>query len=68
MRKMFERELGGLPKEERERLMKVMNENPGLFSKMGASISEKIKNGVDKMSAARLVAEEFKTELSNLMK
>lgn len=60
--------MAGMPQAEQEKMLGLIEKNPELFAKIGTAIQEKIKSGTDQMTAAREVAEEFKDELSKVMK
>lgn len=68
MKKMMQRQMAGMPQAEQEKMLGLIEKNPELFAKIGTAIQEKIKSGTDQMTAAREVAEEFKDELSKVMK
>lgn len=66
MKKMLEKQMAGIPEEEKQRFIKMIEKNPELFSKIGASIEEKVKSGKTTIDAAKEVAGEFKDELSKI--
>ena len=67
MRKMLERQLKNVPKEQQEMVMKLVTENPELFKKINDEIQKEIKSGKEQMSAAMLVFARHKSELQQLM-
>lgn len=67
MKKMLERQLKSLPKDQQERMMKLITENPELFQKIATEIQAEIKRGKDQMSAAMLVFTKHKAEIQKVM-
>jgi len=65
---MLEKQLAGIPTEERERLIKLVSENPELFQKIASEVQEKVKSGKDQMSAMMEVMGSHKDELASLMR
>ncbi len=66
-KKLIERQLKNLPKDQQELVMKLVTENPELFKKINDEIQAEIKSGKEQMSAAMLVFSRHKSELQKLM-
>lgn len=66
-KKLVERQLKNLPKDQQELVMKLVTENPELFKKINDEIQAEIKSGKEQMSAAMLVFSRHKSELQKLM-
>jgi hypothetical protein len=67
MKKMLDKQLAGMPAADREKVMSAIEKNPELFTKVGAALQEKMKQGKSQMTAAMEVANEFKDELSKII-
>ena len=67
MRKMMERQLKNVPKEDQEKFMKLVTENPELFEKIAKEIKEEMDGGKEQMQAVMEVATRHKDELKGLM-
>ena len=67
MKTMLKKQLGGLPKDQQEMIMKAIDENPELFDKIGKEIKAKVKPGVNKQAASMSVMMAHKNELQKLM-
>jgi hypothetical protein len=63
LRKTLEAKLKDVPKEEQEKLLKIVQDNPEFFQKVALEIQEKMKAGQDQMSAAMEVMQKYKDEL-----
>ena len=67
MKKMLKSQLKGVPEAEQERIIKVVQENPELFQKIGLKIQEKMKGGKEQMAATMEVMQEFQDDLKKIM-
>ena len=67
MRKMLERQLKGMPKEEQEKIITLVTKNPDLFQKIAMEIQEKVKTGKGQTEAAMEVMKAHQAELSAIM-
>lgn len=65
-KQMLKRQLAQLPAGEQERVMKLVEEHPELFKKIGEALQKKLAEGKDQMAAAMEIAKEFQTELAAL--
>ena len=68
MKKMLKSQLKGVPEVEQEKILKVVSENPELFTKIAKEIQEKIKAGQDQMSASMAVMSQYQNELKDILK
>lgn len=57
----------GVPAEEQEKMLGMIEKNPELFQKIAREIQEEIKAGADQMSATMKVAQKYQEELKGLM-
>jgi len=67
IRKMLASKMKGVPREEQDKIIKLVTENPELFQKIGTEIQEKIKEGKDQMAAAMEVMRSHKDEIEKIM-
>ncbi len=63
MKKMLESKMKGMPKEEQEKIINMITNNPELFQKIGVEIQEKMKAGRSQMDAAMEVMKMHEEEL-----
>ena len=66
MRKMVQSQMKGIPAEEQERILEIIQKNPALFQNIALEAQAAIKSGKDQMSAVRDVLEKYKDQLSSL--
>lgn len=70
MRKMLERQLKNVPKEDQEKMIAMITKNPDFFQKIAAEIKAKMDgaNGqkMDQMQATREVMGKYEAELRAL--
>jgi len=57
----------GVPDEQVDMFIKMMEKNPELFKTIAAEIQEKTKSGMNQMDAAMLVMKKYETELKKLV-
>ncbi len=64
IKKMAERQLKSLPKDQQEMIMKLLENNPELFTKMAKEVEHKTKKeGKDQMLAMMEVGKKYQKEL-----
>lgn len=67
MKAMLKQQLKALPQEQRDMIIRAVEENPKLFETIAKEIQEKIKKGVDKQTAAMQVMMSHQNELRQAM-
>lgn len=67
MKKMLQRQLKNMPKDQAEMIMTLVEKNPELFKKIGDEIKAKTKNGIDQQTAAMSVMMAHKDEIQKAM-
>ena len=67
LKKMLGKQLAGMPEEEQEKMLSMIEKNPELFQKMALEIQGKIKEGRDQMSATLEVSQKYQSELKRVM-
>ena len=68
LKKMLGKQLAGMPEEEQEKMLSMIEKNPELFQKMALEIQGKIKGGKDQMTATLEVTQKYQSELSETLK
>ncbi|MCH7597502.1 hypothetical protein IID27_00460 [Patescibacteria group bacterium] len=68
LKKMLGKQLAGMPEEEQEKMLSMIEKNPELFQKMAFEIQGKIKGGKDQMTATLEVTQKYQAELSETLK
>lgn len=66
MRKMLERQLKGVPKEEQEKMIGMISKNPEFFQKIALEVKAKMDGGKDQMSATMEVMKSHEEELRKI--
>ena len=56
-----------VPKDQQEKILKLVSENPELFQKIGSEVQEKMKQGKDQMTATIEVMKAHQDELRGIM-
>lgn len=64
---MLKSKLKGLPPQQQEVMMKLVEENPEFFKKLGEEIKRKQKEGKGEMEASMEVMRKHQAELQKLM-
>lgn len=57
----------GVPEEQIDMFLKMMEKDPELFKKIAEEIQHKVKSGQDQMKAGMEVMQKYQTELKKLM-
>ena len=66
MRKMLESKMKGIPQDQQEKMMTMIEKNPELFQKIALDMQEEMKKGKSEMDAAMAVMPKYKDELQKL--
>ncbi len=56
----------GVPEEQIEMFIKMIEKNPELFKKIAQEIEEKVKSGQDQQTASMVVMKKYEAELKKL--
>lgn len=67
MKKLIDRQLKNVPEEQKEKIMRLINEKPELFQKIVMEAQEKMKQGKSQMDAMMEVAKEHQEELKGIL-
>ena len=68
MRKMLQNQLKGVPQEEQEKMIALIQKNPTFFQQLAEEIQEKVKRGMGQMEAAKETVLAHQEELKNITK
>lgn len=66
-RKLLERQLKGLPADQRDIIIKAVQNNPDFFEKIGKEIEERTKQGKSQTAAAMEVMRKHQSDLQRIM-
>jgi primosomal protein N' len=66
-RKLLERQMKNVPPEQREMLIKAIQENPEFFEKIAKEIQEKTKQGKNQTAASMEVMRKYQSELQRIV-
>lgn len=67
LKKLIQSKLGNLPKEEQDKIIKIVTKNPELFQEIALKIKAQMDGGKDQTKAALSVMEEYKDRIQKLM-
>ncbi len=67
LQKLAQKQLEGLPPEQRAMFMRMLEKNPDLFMQIAQEVQEKMASGVEQMAAAQEVFSLHESELRALM-
>lgn len=68
MKQVMKRQMKGLPPEQQEMFMKMIDKDPDFFSNLAKEIKEETKKGAGEQAAAMKVIMKHKDKLQSLMK
>ncbi len=68
MRKMMQHQMKGVPKEQQEQIIGMVEKDPAFFENLAGEIQAKMKEGKDQQTAAMEVMMQHKDKLQGLMK
>jgi 2-oxo-4-hydroxy-4-carboxy--5-ureidoimidazoline (OHCU) decarboxylase len=66
MRKMLERQMKGVPKDQQDKMIDMITKNPELFQKIAAEVKTRTDSGMDQMKATMEVMKRHEAELRKL--
>jgi hypothetical protein len=68
LRKMLAAKLKGVPQEEQDKMIAIIQKNPQLFQQIAVEVQQKMKEGKDQMSAAKEVMQKYESTIKDIMK
>lgn len=66
-KQLLKRQLKGVPEEQQQKIMTLIEKDPDFFKNIGEKIQEEIKKGKGQMEATMLVMKEHREHLAKLM-
>jgi hypothetical protein len=66
MKAVMKKQLAGLPKEQQDLIINMIEKNPDLFTKIAHDVQEKVKGGMGQQQAMMLVMKQNEGELKKL--
>ncbi len=67
LKKLIQSKLGSLPKEEQDKIIKMVTKNPALFQEIAMKIKAQMDGGKDQEKATMSVMLEYKDQVQKLM-
>ena len=67
MKAMVKRQLKGLPEDQQEMILSMIEKNPDFFMKVAHDIQEKVKGGMSQQQAMMIVMKQNEAELRKMM-
>ncbi len=67
LKKMVSARMQGVPKDEQEKMLALIQKDPALFERIAREVEEKMKSGKDQMTATMEVVRAHEEELKKLM-
>lgn len=67
LKQMIKRQLKGVPEQEVDRIIALVEKNPELFKKIGDEIEKKVKSGRSQMAASMEVMRAHQAELQKVL-
>ena len=67
MKQAMKSQLKGVPAEEQERILDMVERNPEFFEKLAAELQEAMKSGKDQQAVAMEIMQKHRVELAKLM-
>ena len=67
LKKLIQSKLGNLPKEEQDKIIKMVTKNPALFQEIAMKIKAQMDSGKDQEKATMSVMMEYKDQVQKLM-
>lgn len=66
VRKMLERQMKGIPKDQQEKILKLVSDNPEFFDKIAAEVKAKTDGGMDQKLASMQVLQKYQEDLRKI--
>ncbi len=67
LKKYLKTKMKGVPEEQQEMIMNLIEKNPELFEKIGNEVKQKTKEGKSEMAATMEVMRKHQSEIQKLM-
>ena len=67
LKKYLKTKMKGVPEEQQEMIIKLVEKNPQLFEKIGNEVKQKTKEGKNEMAATMEVMRKYQSDIQKLM-
>jgi len=67
MKKMLKKQMKGVPEDQQEQILKMVENNPDLFQKIAKEMQEEMKKGKDQQTAGMEVMMKYQDEIKKAM-
>ena len=67
MKKMLKSKMKDIPEDQQDKIIGAIEKNPELFQKIAVEVQEKMKGGMDQMTASMQVMQKYQDQLKGLM-
>jgi len=67
LKKVLETKLKDVPQAQKEKILKLFEENPELLQKIAKEMQEKVKGGKDQMAVAQELMQKYGDELKGIL-
>lgn len=67
LKKLIQTKLGNIPKEDQERILRIVSKNPALFQEIAMKIKHQMDSGKSQEAATMSVMKEYQTQIKELM-
>ncbi|MDB5259518.1 MAG: hypothetical protein JWO73_726 [Candidatus Taylorbacteria bacterium] len=67
MKQMVKKQLAGLPQDQQDMIITMIEKNPDFFMKIAHDVQEKVKGGMGQQQAMMLVMKQNEAELKGMM-
>lgn len=67
LKKLIQTKLGNIPKEDQERILRIVTKNPELFQEIAMKIKHQMDSGKSQEAATMSVMGEYQTQIKALM-
>jgi len=67
LKAMLKKQMKGVPPEQQEKILSMIEKNPDFFMKIAEKVQEKTKGGMGQQEAMMLVMKEHEEELKGVM-
>ncbi len=67
MKKMLKSQMKGVPEDQQEMILEMVEKNPDLFKKIAKEMQEKVKSGKDQQAAGMEVMTKYQNEIQEAM-
>ena len=67
MKKMLKSKMKGVPQDQQDKALEMIQKNPELFQKIGEEVKAEMKAGKDQMAATMSVMQKYQNELKGMV-